>query len=187
MKVKVILVSALCASINSPAFAATPAENREFGHWLAQKVSDDFNPNIVSCDVQSLGWIPATENNGEQYVDGAIRLHVDSKAITSSGGYNEGLIASFYEWDYAYEQWKSGSDVFDDGLTNREQTQNVATQVDGVIVDIFDTSFIESLKGENFLTYRYTAYDMPNSPVKTYTVSLIGFTQAWNYAVSLCS
>ena len=119
---------------------------REFGHWLATKKSDEFNPNIVSCHVQSLGWIPATENNAEQYIDGAIVLYVDRKSINSSGGHNQGVIGSFHERDYAYEQWKAGSNAFDDGATNREQTQNIATQVDGVIVNFFDSSFIKKLR-----------------------------------------
>lgn len=181
-----LVASFICASLASPVVAGTLVAEKEFGHWVAAKDADDFNPNIASCSVQNVGWIPATELEPEKYVDWKIRLYIDKQALTSTGTLEINKIAVFYEWDTAAKKYFIASDVYDDGKNVKMEQQVVTAKVDEEIVDFFSTSLAEQLKGKVELTYRYTAHQLPNAPVRTNSVSLIGFTQAWNYAKKLC-
>ena len=78
------------------------------------------------------------------------------------------------------------SNLYDDGKTSKYEQQNVVAKVDGKMIDLLALNLIEELKGKVELTYRYTAFNLPNMPIKTNTVSLKGFTQAWNYASEIC-
>ena len=69
---------------------------------------------------------------------------------------------------------------------SKYEQQNVVAKVDGKMIDLLAPNLIEELKGKVELTYRYTAFNLPNMPIKTNTISLIGFTQAWNYASEIC-
>ena len=186
MKFK-IAMTVLSVALATAAHSANIIVYKEFGHWIAEKRADEFNPNIASCFVENVGWYPETANSPEFDVDGKLRLYVDRKALTSDGAMNEGFVALFYDWDSAAGNWAYSSDLFDDGLDANENPNNVVGKVDGKVINFTSPNLTEELKGKLELTYRYTAFRLPNSPVKTHTISLIGFTQAWNYARELCN
>ncbi len=94
-------MSLLFMSLASSAFSSTTLEEREFGHWLVLKSADDFDPNVVSCSVQNVPWIPATRLLAEVYIDWNIRFYVNKRALTSAGTIDNGKIADFSEWDRA--------------------------------------------------------------------------------------
>ena len=186
MKFK-IAMTLLSTVLATAAHSSKTSGLKEFGHWLAEKRADDFNPNNASCLVQNVGWYPKTENSPEFTVDGTLRLYIDRKALTSSGEINEGFVAMFYDWDYAAKNWAYSSELFEDGNDADGNPNNVVGKADGKIISFTSPNLPEELKGKVELTYRYTAVLLPNSPVKTHTISLIGFTQAWNYAKELCN
>ena len=181
-----LIMSLLFMSLASSAFSSTTLKEREFGHWLVLKSADDFDPNVVSCSVQNVQWIPATRLLAEVYIDWNIRFYVNKRALTSAGTIDNGKIADFSEWDRAGEQWVFSSNLYDDGKTSKYEQQNVVAKVDGKMIDLLALNLIEELKRKVELTYRYTAFNLPNMPTKTNTVSLKGFTQAWNYASEIC-
>lgn len=183
-KIAMTIVSTVLATA---AHSVNISDFKEFGHWTAEKRSDDFNPNIASCSVDNVGWYPKTTNSPEFSVDGKLRLFVDRKALTSSGTINEGNVALFYDWDYASENWAYSGDLFEDGADSNGNPNNVVGKVDGKVINLTSPNLPEELKGKFELTYRYTASFLDNAPVKTHTISLIGFTQAWNFATELCN
>lgn len=186
MKFK-IAMTVLSIALATAAHSANSVAYQEFGHWIAEKRADDFNPNITGCHVLNVGWYPETANSPEINVDALFRLYVDRKGITSDGLINEGIVAAFYDWDYAAESWTYSSDLFYDGTNVDGTPNNVVGKVDGKVINFTSPNLPEELMGKVELTYRYTASFLPNSPVKTHTISLIGFTQAWNYAKELCN
>lgn len=186
MKFK-IAMTVLSIALATAAHSSNTIGFKEFGHWTAEKKADEFNPNIASCSVQNVGWYPETTHSPSFSVDGTLRLYIDRKALTSDGAINEGNIALFFDWDYAAERWAYSSDLFYDGTDANDNPNNVVGKVDGKVINFTSPNLPEELKGKLELTYRYTATRLPNSPVKTHTISLIGFTQAWNYARELCN
>lgn len=186
MKFK-IAMTVLSIALATAAHSGKSVAYKEFGHWVAEKRADDFNPNTTHCHVINVSWYPETENSPKIDIDALVRLYVDRKAITDDGFINEGIVASFYDWDYAAERWTYSSDLYDDGTSVNGKPNNVVGKVDGKFINFTSPNLPEELKGKFELTYRYTAFYLPNSPVQTYTISLIGFTQAWNYARELCN
>lgn len=161
---------------------------KEIGHWYAYKSSDEFNSNVSSCFVGNTAWIPQTHVNPEIYQNHQIRLYVDKRALSSSGTINVGQIALFFEFNTASNDWDISGILYDDRTDGSyEDMSNVVAKVDGKVVDIFAVDFVEELKGKEQLTYRYKAHMLPNKPINTRSVSLIGFTQAWNNAKKLCN
>ena len=182
-----IAMTVLSAVLATAAHSAVDSDLKEFGHWLVMKRTDDFNPNNASCFVENGGWYPATLNSPEIISDGKLRIYFDNKALTSSGAITEGFVAMFSEWDNAAETYVYAGDLFEDGADSKGNPHNVVGKVDGKLIDFASPNLSEELKGKVDLTYRYTAFFLDNSPVKTNTISLIGFTQAWNYATELCN
>ena len=178
-------MSLLFMSLASSAFSSTTLEEREFGHWLVLKSADDSDPNVVSCSVQNVPWIPATRLLAEVYIDWNIRFYVNKRALTSAGTIDNGKIADFSEWDKAGEQWVFSSNLYDDGKTSKYEQQNVVAKVDGKMIDLLAPNLIEELKGKVELTYRYTAFNLPNMPINQHRFTY-RFTQAWNYASEIC-
>ena len=178
-----VLSAALATTANSSVISGT----KEFGHWTAEKRTDDFNPNNASCSLQNVGWYPETAYSPEIDADGMLRLYVDRKGLTASGEIVEGIVAAFFDWDTAAEQWAYSSDLYESGTNRDGNPNNVVGRVDGKVINFTTPNLPEELMGKVELTYRYTADLLPNSPTKTHTISLIGFTQAWNYAKELCN
>jgi len=182
-----IAMTVLSAALATAANSSVNSGFKEFGHWTAEKRADDFNPNNASCYVQNVGWYPKTSNSPEFEAEGMLRLYVDRKAVNSSGGIEEGFVAMFHDWDYAAERWVYSGELYENGNDADGNPNNVVGKVDGKVINFTSPNLSEELKGKVELTYRYTAVLLPNSPVKTHTISLIGFTQAWNYAKELCN
>ena len=164
----------------------TIESEKEFGHWKVVKNVDDFDTRLTSCQVDSLWWIPATEREPEISNPFFIRFGYEGKSLANNGEIAQGIIAEFYEWNVAYERWDFASDLLVTGTNYNNMPQIVAAKVDGKNIDFMSPTLMDELKGKVSLTYRYTAHDLPNSPVHTNTVSLIGFTQALNYAGQVC-
>lgn len=180
-------MTVLSAVLATAAHSAVTSDSREFGHWLAEKRTDNFNPNNASCFVENVGWFPATGLSPEFVSDSKLRLYVDKKALTSSGAIDEGFVALFSEWDQASEKYVYANDLYEAGTDSKGNPHNVIGKVDGKLIDFASPNLSEELKGKVELTYRYNAAYLYNSPVKTNTISLIGFTQAWNYATEICN
>ena len=150
-------------------------------------MTDEFNPNVASCYVENVNWIPETQRMPALSSDGLIRLYVNNNALTSSGAIDRGFIAFFSEWDSAAQTYVYSNDLYLKGTNARGNPHNVVGKVDGKLIDFLSPNLTEELKGKVELTYRYQASLLDNAPVKTHTISLIGFTQAWNYATELCN
>ena len=184
---KIIKTSIMLFLITASSSTANYIE-KEIGHWFAYKKSDEFNSNVSSCHVANSWWIPQTHLNPEINQDHRIQFYVDKKALSSSGTINVGQIALFFEFNTASNNWDISSTLFDDRTDGfGGDMSNVVAKVDGKVVDIFAVDFMQELKGKEQLTYRYQAHMIPNKPINTRSVSLIGFTQAWNTAKKLCN
>lgn len=166
--------------------SVTTESEKEFGHWLVRKVVDDFDTSLTTCSLESLWWIPATQREPEISNQFLIRFTYEGKSLATDGQIAQGIIAEFMEWNVAYERWDFASDLLVTGNNYQNMPQVVAAKVDGNIIDFMSPTLMDELKGKVSLTYRYTAHELPNSPIHTRTVSLIGFTQALNYAGQIC-
>lgn len=185
MKIKYIL-AIFCTVIASSAVSMTTEIEKEFGHWVVKKKVDDFDTSLYSCDVDSNWFLPATQREPETSNSYYIRFPYEGKSLANDGTVAIGIIAEFYEWNSAYERWEFASDLVRGGTNYQWKPQPIAAKVDGNKIDFLSATLMEELKGKVALTYRYTAHDLPNSPTYTHTVSLIGFTQALNFAGQLC-
>lgn len=172
--------------IASSATSATVEIEKEFGHWVVGKKVDDFDPSIATCAFDSLYWTPETHREPETLNNWYIRFNYKGKSITPDGTIAEGVIAEFFEWNTAHEQWDFASDLFVNGLNFQNEPQPVRAKVDGKTINFMSPTLVDELKGKVELTYRFTAHNLPNMPMHTRTVSLIGFTQAFNYARQIC-
>lgn len=160
----------------SVGMAGVTTEEMELGDWRASKRVDDFNPSNYSCRVNSI----ATEENW------SIRFFVGEETLTSDGSMQPGTVADFLEWDVANERWLWASDATRVAYELSNPVQDVRILIDGVQTTLADPDLIQKLMGKVTVKYRYTAYDLPQQPMYTREVSLIGFTQAWNQALSFC-
>ena len=97
-----------------------------------------------------------------------------------------GTVADFLEWDVANERWLWASDATRVAYELSNPVQDVRILIDGVQTRLADPDLIQKLMGKVTLKYRYTTYALSQQPMYTREVSLIGFTQAWNQALSFC-
>ena len=181
-----IAVTVLSSLLVTAAYSVETSGTKEFGHWVAWKSIDEFNPNNSACMVQSGTWYGETHHSPEIYAEGTLRLYVDRKSLTSSGVIENDYIAFFAELDRVYNEYVYSSDLYAWGTDANGIPNNVVAKVDGKMVDFLSNTLPEELKGKVELTYRYQATRLDNAPTITNTISLIGFTQAWNYARELC-
>ena len=182
-----IAMTVLSTVLATEAHSAVTSDFKEFGHWVGYKTTDDFDPNNSTCAVQNGNWYPQTSHSPEIFYESGLRLYIDRKVLTDSGEVINGFVALFTEWDNANQIYVFSGDLFEGGIDSKLNSNKVVAKVDGKIVDFLSKTLPEELKGKVELTYRYQASLLDNAPNKTNTISLIGFTQAWNHATELCN
>lgn len=176
-----ILLASFISLLSVVSVQAAGFEDRDFGDWKAVYRVDQFNPSVFDCQVGTV----AETATGEYHT---IKMYINEKALASNGQLLEGMVAYFSVWDSSRELWQQSSEILR-WMPSEDWNlpSDVQVKIDGEVTTFGDPNIIDKLKGKVEMIFRYQAHMLENQPIKTATASLIGFTQAWNYAEANCN
>ena len=175
-----ILLASFISLLSVVSVQAAGFEDREFGDWTAFYTVDQFNPSVFSCQVGTV----AETDTGEYHT---IKMFINETTLNTDGRLDAGTVAYFSVWDSSRELWQDASGISREIFEDWNLPSDVLVKIDGEVTTFGDPNIIDKLKGKVEMIFRYQAHMLENQPIKTATASLIGFTQAWNYAEANCN